>query len=50
MIEKAHSNDQGGRQKSPTTDSTTIGGAASFCTKYREFANFVPCNKEEKKK
>lgn len=50
MIVKLRSNNQDNRKKSPTTDSTTIGGAASFCAKYREFANFVPCNKEEKKK
>ena len=50
MIEKARSNNQGSREKCPATHTATIGSAASFCAKYREFANFVPCNKEEKKK
>ena len=50
MIVKLRSNNQGSRKKFPTTHTATIGGAASFCAKYREFANFVPCNKEEKKK
>lgn len=50
MIEKARSNNQGSRKKYPTMHVAAICKAASFCAKYREFANFVPCNKEEKKK